>query len=96
MDDQDREDVFLANAALGTDLLTSYAAATGDDPGPPRKPGGCLGIMLAVLAGIVLVKWLCGWRPPPQGGLGVKKGPGILSRDEGIDLKSEAALYWGH
>jgi hypothetical protein len=60
MDQSEREDVFLANAALGTDLLTSHAAATGDEaPGPPRKPAGCLGIMLVVLAGMIVLRWAC-------------------------------------
>ncbi len=37
--DEEQEEEFLTNAALGTDLLTSYVAATGDEP---QKPGGCL------------------------------------------------------
>ena len=44
MDDQ-REEEFLTNAALGTDLVTSYVAAAGDQP---RKPGGCLTVVLTV------------------------------------------------
>ena len=37
MDDSKREDVFLNNAALGTDLVTSYVAATDDEP--PKRAG---------------------------------------------------------
>ena len=44
MDDQ-REEEFLTNAALGTDLVTSYVAATGDGP---QKRGGCLAVVLPV------------------------------------------------
>jgi hypothetical protein len=52
MDDQDREDVFLANATLGTDLVTSYVAATDDEP---PKRAGCLAALLAVLVVVVLL-----------------------------------------
>ena len=52
MDDQDREDVFVINAALGTDLVTSYVAATDDKP---RKPAGCLTALLAVAVVVVLL-----------------------------------------
>ena len=53
MDEQDREDVFLVNAALGTDLVTSYVAAADDEPGPPRRPADCLIALLLVLAVLV-------------------------------------------
>jgi len=43
--DDQREEKFLTNAALGADLLTSYVAATGDEP---EKPGGCLTVLLVV------------------------------------------------
>jgi hypothetical protein len=52
MDDSEREDVFLANAALGTDLVTSYTAATDDEP---RKPSGCLGMLLAIFLVVALL-----------------------------------------
>jgi hypothetical protein len=52
MNDQDREDTFLINAALGTDLLTSAASASDD----PRKRSGCLGALLlvAIIAWVLL------------------------------------------
>ena len=53
MDDSEREDVFLLNAALGTDLVTSYVAAT--DNKPP-KPTGCFTALLAVLL-VLLALW---------------------------------------
>ena len=40
--------MFLINAALGTDLVTSYVAATDDKP---PKPTGCFTALLAVFAG---------------------------------------------
>ena len=43
--DEEQEKKFLTNVALGADLLTSYVAATGDEP---QKPGGCLTVLLAV------------------------------------------------
>jgi hypothetical protein len=52
MDDSEREDVFLTNAALGTDLVTSYVAATDDKP---PKPTGCFTVLLAVLVVVVLL-----------------------------------------
>jgi hypothetical protein len=52
MDDSEREDVFLINAALGTDLVTSYVAATDDKP---PKPKGCFTVLLAVFLVIVLL-----------------------------------------
>jgi len=55
MNDQDREDTFLLNAALGTDLLTSYVAATDDEP--PPKSHGCLVCFIGALLAWVL--WRC-------------------------------------
>lgn len=52
MDEQEREDTFLINAALGTDLLTSAASATGDDDKPPKS--GCLMVLIAAVA----LSWL--------------------------------------
>jgi hypothetical protein len=52
LDDSEREDVFLLNTALGTDLVTPYAAATDDKP---PKPPGCFTVLLAVLVVIVLL-----------------------------------------
>jgi len=47
------EDAFLVNAALGTDLLTSYAGASGDDdPKPPKRKGS--GCFLLIVAGIIV------------------------------------------
>jgi hypothetical protein len=54
MDEAEREEVFLTNAALGTDLLTSYVAAADDEPDPPRKPAGCLVALLVVLGVLVM------------------------------------------
>ncbi len=48
MDRQDREDVFLLNTLLGTDLATSYVAAT--DPEPPKRTGCGCGLLAALLA----------------------------------------------
>jgi len=44
----EKEDTFLINAALGTDLLTSAASATGDDDKPPKF--GCLAVVIAAVA----------------------------------------------
>jgi hypothetical protein len=52
MDESEREDVFLANAALETDLATSYVAATDNEP---PKPTGCFTVLLAVLVVVVLL-----------------------------------------
>jgi hypothetical protein len=52
MDESEREDVFLINAALGTDLVTSYVAATDDKP---KKPGGCLPVALGLIAAVLLL-----------------------------------------
>ena len=47
MDRHKREDVFLINADLGTDLVTSYVAAIDDKT---KKPGGCLPVALLIAA----------------------------------------------
>lgn len=47
------EDSFLINAALGTDLATSYAGASGDDDPKPPQRSGCLSAVLLIVAGIV-------------------------------------------
>ena len=52
MDETEREDVFLASAALGTDLVTSYVAA--DEAERPRKPAGCLPALLGSLVVMVV------------------------------------------
>ena len=51
------EDAFLTNAALGTDLATSYAGATDDDPQPSRKPKKA-GYLTAVLLVVGIVAWV--------------------------------------
>ena len=58
MDDQDAEDTFLINAALGTDLVTSYVAATDDEPKPPRKQSaaGCLFAIIAALLAVLAIR----------------------------------------
>ena len=57
MNEREREDVFLINAALGTDLLTSCAAASDDEPRPPRKPSGCLFVVSLIFLAAVLLAW---------------------------------------
>ena len=52
MNKQD-EEVFLLNASLGTDLVTSYVAATGR----PRRPSGCALLIVAVLV-LLATLWL--------------------------------------
>ena len=46
------EEVFLNNVLLGTDYLTSYAAA-----GRSRKPSGCLLLVVALLV-LLVTLWL--------------------------------------
>jgi hypothetical protein len=46
------EEVFLLNASLGTDLLTSLAAT-----GRSRKPSGCVLLVIAVLV-ILSALWI--------------------------------------
>ena len=49
-----REEEILLNVACGLDPLTAIAASADDDPKPPKKPSGCLFIVLMALS----VYWL--------------------------------------
>ena len=57
MDQRDREETFLLNTLLGTDLATSYVAAT--DPEPSKRTGCGCGLLAALLAvGFILWRYL--------------------------------------
>ncbi len=60
-DRQDREDVFVANVALGTDAATSYVAANDAKRKPWLTWKLAILAMLAEIAAVVLLyKMVCG------------------------------------
>jgi hypothetical protein len=57
MNEQDREDTLLLNVALGTDLLTSYVAATDDEPDEPPRKTGCVPWIIGTA--LLWLLWRC-------------------------------------
>ena len=89
VNDQDREDTFLLNAALGTDLLTSYVAATDDEP--PPKSHGCLVCAVGVLLAWVL--WLCLWLASIAESIAAASCGGSQDSTGGLPLAGERQSY---